>query len=139
MKDNTFSSDVTAPNSAKVTGLIDHMLKNGSLTQDSIFGSSFVAKVDHLVAIPGPAWYAGALFQNPASINAKPGQWGASAPLTWSSGDKVTGNVGGGVYVPRATPPTPMRLAPFSNSSSPTRRRRAPAGCRPIRTRLTNG
>ena len=98
VNDNTFSSDVTAPNSAKVTGLIDHMLKNGSLTQDSIFGSSFVAKVDHLVAIPGPAWYAGALFQNPASINAKPGQWGASAPLTWSSGDKVTGNVGGGVW-----------------------------------------
>jgi multiple sugar transport system substrate-binding protein len=98
VKGNTFSSDVTAPNSAKVTALLDHMLKNGSVTQDSVFASSFVAKADHLVAIPGPAWYAGALFQNPASVNAKAGEWGAADPLYWSGGDKVTGNVGGGVW-----------------------------------------
>jgi multiple sugar transport system substrate-binding protein len=98
VKGDTFTSDTSAPNSRKVSDLIDHMLKNGSLTQDSVFGAPFVAKADHLVAIPGPAWYAGALFQNPGGVNAKPGQWAAAAPLTWTNGDKVTGNVGGGVW-----------------------------------------
>jgi multiple sugar transport system substrate-binding protein len=98
VKGDTFTSDTSAPNSKKVSDLIDHMLKNGSLTQDSVFGAPFVAKADHLVAIPGPAWYAGALFQNPGGVNAKPGQWAAAAPLTWTNGDKVTGNVGGGVW-----------------------------------------
>ena len=98
VKGDTFTSNVTDPNSAKVTALLDHMLANGTVTQDSVFGSAFVAKADHLVAIPGPAWYSGALFQNPAGVNAKPGQWAASAPLYWEKGDKVTGNVGGGVW-----------------------------------------
>ena len=98
VKGNSFSSSVTDPNSTKVTDLIDHMLANGTITQDSLFGAPFVAKSDHLVAIPGPAWYAGALFQNPQSINAKAGQWAAAPPLYWANGDKVTGNVGGGVW-----------------------------------------
>lgn len=98
VKGDTFTSNTTDPNAKKVTDLLDHMLANGSLTQDSVFGASFVAKADHLVAIPGPAWYAGALFQNPGGVNAKPGQWAAAPPLYWSTGDKVTGNVGGGVW-----------------------------------------
>ena len=95
---DTFKSDVSDPNSAKVTALLDHMLKNGTITQDSLFSAAFAAKADHLVAIPGPAWYSGALFQNPTSVNAKPGQWGAAPPLYWEKGDKVTGNVGGGMW-----------------------------------------
>lgn len=98
VKGDTFSSNVTDPNTVKVSNLIDHMLANGSLTQDSIFGAAFVAKADHLVGIPGAAWYSGALFQNPAGVNAKPGQWAAAAPLYWEKGDKVTGNIGGGVW-----------------------------------------
>ncbi len=79
VKGDTFSSDVNDPNTKKVTALLDHMLKNGTITQDSVFGAPFVAKADHLVAIPGPAWYSGALFQNPAGVNAKPGTWAAAA------------------------------------------------------------
>jgi multiple sugar transport system substrate-binding protein len=95
---NTFKSDTQAPNSVKVTSLLDHMLKNGTITQDSAFSAGFAAKADHLVAIPGPAWYSGALFQNKTSVNAKPGEWGAAPPLYWEKGDKVTGNVGGGMW-----------------------------------------
>lgn len=95
---NTFTSNVSDPNTQKVIALLDHMLKNGTVTQDSLFGAAFVAKSDHLVAIPGPAWYAGALFENAASLHAKPGEWGAAPPLVWQGGDKVTGNVGGGVW-----------------------------------------
>ncbi|MGV8883784.1 MAG: ABC transporter substrate-binding protein [Rhodoglobus sp.] len=95
---DTFGSDVTDPNSVKVTDLLDHMVDNGTLIQDSVFSGEFVAQADKLVGIPGPAWYAGALFQNPDSVNAQPGQWGTSAPLYWDGEDKVTGNVGGGTW-----------------------------------------
>lgn len=98
LKGNTFSSKVDDPNAKKVTAMLDQMLKNGTITQDSVFGAAFAAKADHLVAIPGPAWYAGALFENPSSVKAKAGEWGAAPPLYWKDGDKVTGNVGGGMW-----------------------------------------
>ncbi len=113
VKGDTFSSDVTDPNSKKVSDLLDHMLKNGSLTQDSVFGAAFVAKADHLVAIPGPAWYSGALFQNPSGVNAKPGTWAAAAPLYWAKGDKVTGNVGGGVWYASSHTANPAAVKTF--------------------------
>ncbi len=113
VKGDTFSSDVTDPNSKKVSDLLDHMLKNGSLTQDSVFGAAFVAKADHLVAIPGPAWYSGALFQNPSGVNAKPGTWAAAAPLYWAKGDKVTGNVGGGVWYASSHTTNPTAVKTF--------------------------
>lgn len=93
-----FGSDVEDPNSVKVTTMLDNMVANGSLTQDSVFGAEFVAQADQLLAIPGPAWYAGALFQNPDNVGAEAGEWGAAPPLTWEGGDDVTGNVGGGMW-----------------------------------------
>lgn len=110
---DSFISNVTDPNATKVTDLLDHMLKNGTITQDSVFGAPFVAKADHLVAIPGPAWYSGALFQNPAGVNAKSGQWGASNPLYWAKGDKVTGNVGGGVWYASSHTTSPDAVKTF--------------------------
>jgi multiple sugar transport system substrate-binding protein len=95
---DTFKSDTSAPNAKKVSDLIDHMVANKTLTLDSLFGASFVANASKLVAIPGAAWYAGALFQNPGNVNAKPGDWVAAPPLSWKDGAKVTGNVGGGVW-----------------------------------------
>jgi multiple sugar transport system substrate-binding protein len=95
---DTFKSNTSDPNAVKVSALIDHMVANKTLTLDSLFGASFVASADKLVAIPGPAWYAGAAFQNPGNVNAQPGEWVAAPPLAWADGDKVTGNVGGGVW-----------------------------------------
>ncbi|MBI4921438.1 MAG: carbohydrate ABC transporter substrate-binding protein [Devosia nanyangense] len=95
---DTFKSDTAAANTVKVNNLIDHMVANKTLTLDSLFGAAFVATADHLVAIPGAAWYAGALFQNPGGVNAKAGDWVAAPPLYWTDGAKVTGNVGGGVW-----------------------------------------
>ena len=95
---DAFKSDTAAANTVKVNALIDHMVANKTLTLDSLFGAAFVATADHLVAIPGAAWYAGALFQNPGGVNAKAGDWVAAPPLYWTDGGKVTGNVGGGVW-----------------------------------------
>jgi len=95
----TFSSDFSASNSEKATDLIDHMLENKTLVTDSVFGTDFVTKYkDKLLGMPGPAWYSGALFQNEKSLNYSAGTIGVGQELTWSDGDKVTGNVGGGVW-----------------------------------------
>lgn len=95
----TFSSDFSSANSEKATDLIDHMLENKTLVTDSVFGTDFVTKYkDKLLGIPGPAWYSGALFQNEKSLNYSAGTIGVGQELTWSDGDKVTGNVGGGVW-----------------------------------------
>jgi multiple sugar transport system substrate-binding protein len=99
LDDNTFSSDFSDEHSTRMTELLDHMVDNGTLVQDSVFSADFVSKyADKLVATPGPAWYAGALFQNPDSLNNAPGEIGAADPLYWDGEDKVTGNVGGGSW-----------------------------------------
>ncbi|MDQ1130286.1 ABC transporter substrate-binding protein [Microbacterium sp. SORGH_AS_0888] len=96
---DTFTSNFSDPNSEKATKLIDHMLANKTLVNDSVFGADFVQKYgDKVLGMPGPAWYSGALFQNKDSLNAQTGTIGASDPLYWEGSDKVTGNVGGGVW-----------------------------------------
>ena len=95
---DTFSSDFADDHSTRMTDLIDHMLDNGTLVQNSVFSAEFTALSDKLVAMPGPAWYSGALFQNPDSLNSAAGSVGAANPLYWDGEDKVTGNVGGGVW-----------------------------------------
>lgn len=95
---DTFSSDFDNKNAKAITTMIDNMVKNKTLVQDSVFSGTFNKYSDKIVAMPGPAWYAGALFQNPESLNNPAGEIGAAAPLHWADGDKVTGNVGGGVW-----------------------------------------
>jgi len=95
---NEFTSDFADDHSTRMTDLIDHMLENGTLVQNSVFSAEFTALSDKLVAMPGPAWYSGALFQNPDSLNSAAGSVGAANPLYWEGEDKVTGNVGGGVW-----------------------------------------
>ncbi|KTR97009.1 sugar ABC transporter substrate-binding protein, partial [Microbacterium testaceum] len=117
---NTFTSNFSDPNSKKATDLIDHMLANGTLVTDSVFGADFVSKYkDKLVGIPGPAWYAGALFDNEKSLNYTAGTIGAGAPLTWSDGDKVTGNVGGGVWY-SPSPPNHLEAVKTFTTSLPS-------------------
>lgn len=96
---DTFVSDFEDPHSVAMTEMLDRMVANGSLVQDSVFSAPFVENyADKIVAIPGPAWYSGALFQNPDSLNNPAGEIGAANPLYWEGEDEVTGNVGGGVW-----------------------------------------
>ncbi|WP_294180528.1 ABC transporter substrate-binding protein [uncultured Schumannella sp.] len=95
---DSFGSDLSDPNSVKVTTMLDNMVANGTLIQDSLFSAEFVTQSDKLLAIPGAAWYSGALFQNPDNVGAEPGEWGAAAPLVWEDGAEVTGNIGGGMW-----------------------------------------
>lgn len=95
---NEFTTDFSDDHATRMTEMLDHMIDNGTLIQNSVFSAEFVGYSDKLVAIPGPAWYSGAVFQNPDNLNVPAGQIGAAAPLYWEGEDKVTGNVGGGVW-----------------------------------------
>ncbi|WP_374315861.1 ABC transporter substrate-binding protein [Microbacterium sp.] len=92
-----FHSDTEAENSVKISEIIDGMLANGTLVQDSFFSAEFAEKyADKLVGVPGPVWYTGAIFQGGLAVPA--GEIGVSAPLAWEGGEPAAGNVGGGVW-----------------------------------------
>ncbi|KQM82508.1 ABC transporter substrate-binding protein [Agromyces sp. Leaf222] len=94
---NVFHSDTSDANSEKISKIIDGMLANGTLVQDSFFSADFASKyADKLVGVPGPVWYTGAIFQGGLAVPA--GEISVSAPLTWEGGDVAAGNVGGGVW-----------------------------------------
>jgi multiple sugar transport system substrate-binding protein len=92
-----FHSDTSDKNAVGISKIIDKMLANGTLVQDSFFSADFAAKYkDKLVGVPGPVWYTGAIFQGGLAVPA--GEIGVSAPLKWDGGDVAAGNVGGGVW-----------------------------------------
>ncbi|WP_439564581.1 ABC transporter substrate-binding protein [Microcella sp.] len=96
---DTFSTDFSDPNTVAMTELIDHMLANGTLTNTNVFDPAFVTNYkDKVLTMPGPAWFAGVIFQNPGILDAAPGQIGAANPLYWEGQEEVTGNVGGGTW-----------------------------------------
>ncbi len=103
------ANDVTGPKSVTVnTGsneckraasMLDTLIKNGTTPAVSVFTPEFVKKyTGKVLMMPGPAWYAGAIFNNPQSLNVPKGQLGVAAPLPWKGDTPVTGNVGGGTW-----------------------------------------
>ncbi|GAA1447899.1 ABC transporter substrate-binding protein [Leifsonia poae] len=84
----------------RAAALLDTLRKNGTVPAVSVFTPEFVKNYSgKVLMMPGPAWYAGAIFNNPQSLNVPAGQLGVAAPLPWKGEDKaVTGNVGGGTW-----------------------------------------
>jgi ABC-type glycerol-3-phosphate transport system substrate-binding protein len=104
------ANDVTGPKAVTVktdtteckraASMLDTLRGNGTVPVVSVFTPEFVKKYSgKVLMMPGPAWYAGAIFNNPQSLNVPAGQLGVAAPLPWKGDDKaVTGNVGGGTW-----------------------------------------
>ncbi|MBF4572735.1 extracellular solute-binding protein [Herbiconiux sp. VKM Ac-1786] len=91
--------DTTSEECQRMADLLDTTIANGSVTTESVFSPSFVQKyAGKVLAMPGPVWYSGAIFNSPDSLNVPAGQIGAATPLTWDGEDVVTGNVGGGTW-----------------------------------------
>lgn len=94
---SVFHSDTSDEHAQDISKIIDGMLANGTLVQDSFFSAEFAAKyADKLVGVPGPVWYTGAIFQGGLAIPA--GQIGVAPPLSWEGGEVAAGNVGGGQW-----------------------------------------
>jgi multiple sugar transport system substrate-binding protein len=91
--------DATGPNCERAAKLIDAGVANKTLTTLSVFSPGFAKTyAEKVLMMPGPAWYAGAVFNNPAALKLPAGQLGVAAPLAWSGGSAVTGDVGGGTW-----------------------------------------
>jgi ABC-type glycerol-3-phosphate transport system substrate-binding protein len=88
------------PECKRGASMLDTLRGNGTVPVVSVFTPEFVKKYSgKVLMMPGPAWYAGAIFNNPQSLNVPAGQLGIAAPLPWKGDDKpVTGNVGGGTW-----------------------------------------
>jgi len=88
-----------SPECKRMAALIDKLVADKSLTTLSVFTPDFVKQyTGKVLLMPGPAWYAGAIFNNKESLNVPPGQIGVGAPLAWGSDAPVAGNVGGGTW-----------------------------------------
>ncbi|MCO8273643.1 extracellular solute-binding protein [Actinoplanes sp. TRM 88003] len=88
-----------SPECQRVASMLDVLVKNGTTPNISVFTPEFVKKYSGMVLMaPGPAWYSGAIFNNPESLKVPAGQLGVAAPLAWAGEEAVTGNVGGGTW-----------------------------------------
>lgn len=104
------ANDITGPKSVTVktdseeckraASMLDTLRENGTVPVVSVFTPEFVKSyAGKVLMMPGPAWYAGAIFNNAQSLNVPAGHLGVAAPLPWKGEDKpVTGNVGGGTW-----------------------------------------
>ncbi|MDY7085283.1 MAG: extracellular solute-binding protein [Actinomycetota bacterium] len=103
------ANNITGPKSVTVNtdsteckraaSMLDTLIKNGTTPSISVFTPEFVKKYSGKVLVmPGPAWYAGAIFNNPQSLNVGKGELGVAAPPAWQGEPAVTGNVGGGTW-----------------------------------------
>ena len=83
----------------RAASMLDTLIKNGTTPNISVFTPEFVKKyAGKVLVMPGPAWYAGAIFNNPQSLNVAKGQLGVAGPPAWKGETAVTGNVGGGTW-----------------------------------------
>ena len=92
------ASDVHCTRMAK---LLDPLLKNGSLSNESVFTPSFASKYggaqDRILMMPGPTWYAKDI--NKGVLGIPDGEITAKAPLRWNREPLTTGQVGGGPWI----------------------------------------
>ena len=91
--------DTTSNECKRAADLIDAGVANRSLSTLSVFSPDFVKKYSGKVLLmPGPAWFAGAIFNNKDSLNTPKGELGVADPLAWDGEQPVTGDVGGGTW-----------------------------------------
>ena len=87
------------PECKRAADLIDAGVANKTLSTLSVFTPEFVkAASGKVLQMTGPAWYAGAIFNNPSALNLPKGELGVAAPMSWGGGRPVAGNVGGGTW-----------------------------------------
>jgi ABC-type glycerol-3-phosphate transport system substrate-binding protein len=94
--------NATDSHCTRMASLLDPLIKDGAAPPLSVFTPDFAKKYggsnDKVLLMPGPSWYAQALFQQTLHIPA--GQITAAMPLQWGSETPITtGQVGGGPWI----------------------------------------
>ena len=85
----------------EMAGLLDPLIENGTLPPLSVFTPDFAQQYggddDKVLMMPGPAWYAQAVFDDGLHVPA--GEMTASNALAWGDEPVTTGQVGGGPWI----------------------------------------
>jgi ABC-type glycerol-3-phosphate transport system substrate-binding protein len=86
----------------RMASLLDPLIKNGTVPPLSVFTPDFAKKYggasDKVLMMPGPAWYATAVFRD--ALHIPGGQMTATDALQWNDESPVTtGQVGGGPWI----------------------------------------
>ena len=86
----------------EMASLLTPLIKNGTVPPLSVFTPDFAKKYgganDKVLMMPGPSWYAQAVFQ--ATLHIPAGQNTAAMPLQWKNETPITtGQVGGGPWI----------------------------------------
>jgi len=86
----------------EMASLLDPLIKDGTVPPLSVFTPDFAKKYggadDKVLMMPGPAWYAQAVFD--ATLHIPAGQITAAMPLQWENETPITtGQVGGGPWI----------------------------------------
>jgi ABC-type glycerol-3-phosphate transport system substrate-binding protein len=86
----------------EMANLLTPLIKNGTLPPLSVFTPDFAKKYgganNKVLMMPGPSWYAQAVFQ--ATLHLPAGQITAAMPLQWENETPITtGQVGGGPWI----------------------------------------
>ncbi len=102
LHDDSLRIDATDSHCTRVADLLDPLIENGTVPPLNVFTPDFAKSYggadDKVLMMPGPAWYAQALFDQTLHIPAK--QITAAPPLQWESETPVTtGQVGGGPWI----------------------------------------
>jgi ABC-type glycerol-3-phosphate transport system substrate-binding protein len=95
--------------------LLDPLIANGSLPPLSVFTPDFAQAYggdsDKVLMMPGPAWYAQAVFDEALHIPA--GEMTAANALQWEDEPVTTGQVGGGPWIISSHSEDPEAAADF--------------------------
>jgi ABC-type glycerol-3-phosphate transport system substrate-binding protein len=102
LKDEKVLINATDEHCTRMATLLDPLIKNGTVPPLSVFTPDFAkkygGKTAKVLMMPGPSWYATALFKDTLHIPA--GQITAAQPLKWENESPVTtGQVGGGPWI----------------------------------------
>ena len=102
LQSGTLHINSADPHCTRMASLLDPLIKNGTVPPLSVFTPAFAKKYggadDKVLMMPGPTWYAHAVFDQ--TLHMPAGQITAAPPLQWESESPVTtGQVGGGPWV----------------------------------------
>jgi ABC-type glycerol-3-phosphate transport system substrate-binding protein len=102
LQGNKVLIDATEAHCTRMATLLDPLIKNGTVPPLSVFTPDFAKKYgganDKVLMMPGPAWYATAVFHDTLHVPA--GQMTAAMPLKWGDESPITtGQVGGGPWI----------------------------------------
>jgi ABC-type glycerol-3-phosphate transport system substrate-binding protein len=92
--------DVTSPDCTRMASLLDTLIKDGSITTQSVFSSSFDKNdANKVLMLAGPAWFGGSVFDSSTGLNTPKGQIAAAPLPAWSDSPVTSGDVGGGTWL----------------------------------------